>query len=342
MRQSRDLYREVGDGAGEARALIWLAFNRLGIADDDEIGDVLAAAIDVARRAERPLETAIALGLSGTWWSLRDLRRAHELVEEGGLLMERAGNPNWLAHSYEFRALVAYLQRDYERARDLLASALPMYLQISNRVCGAHCLETTAALAAATGRPDIGAELLGAAERMREQLGTAAPPYERIVRERGVADITRALDDGAAATAWTRGRELAFEDAMARAREVTGPPRRSQRRRGARRAAGGKDVELASGVAQVHLDRLDRDEQRLRDLGVGRAAGGVFGDATLARGQRGDAGLRVPANPQACGGQLLARTLSQRVRPARGGNVEPRRNGSRASARSPRRRSAAP
>ena len=218
--QSRDLYREVGDGAGEARALIWLAFNRLGIADDDEIGDVLAAAIDVARRAERPLETAIALGLSGTWWSLRDLRRAHELVEEGGLLMERAGNPNWLAHSYEFRALVAYLQRDYDRARDLLASALPIYLQISNRVCGAHCLETTAALAAATGRPDVGAELLGAAERMRELLGTAAPPYERIVRERGVADVTRALDDDAAATAWTRGRELAFEDAMARARGV--------------------------------------------------------------------------------------------------------------------------
>ena len=78
-------------------------------------------------------------------------------------------------------------------------------------------------MAAATGRPDVGAELLGAAERMRELLGTAAPPYERIVRERGVADITRALDDDAAATAWARGRELAFEDAMARAREVTGP-----------------------------------------------------------------------------------------------------------------------
>ena len=72
--ESRDLYREVGDGAGEARALIWLAFNHWGTADNAEIGDVLAAAIDVARRAQRPLETAIALGLSGTWWSLRDLR----------------------------------------------------------------------------------------------------------------------------------------------------------------------------------------------------------------------------------------------------------------------------
>lgn len=98
---------------------------------------------------------------------------------------------------------------------------MPIYLRISNRVRGAHCLETTATVAAASGRPDVGAQLLGAAERMRELLGTAALPYERIVRERGIADVTHALDDDAATAAWTRGRNLAFEDAMAQARGVT-------------------------------------------------------------------------------------------------------------------------
>ena len=138
--------------------------------------------------------------------------------------MERAENPNWLAHSYEFRALVAYLQRRIStRARELLSSALPLYLQIGNRVCSAHCLETTAALAAATGRPDGAAALLGAAERMRELLGTAAPPYERIVRERGVDAVRTALDQEAAARAWKLGRELGFEAAMARARALAEP-----------------------------------------------------------------------------------------------------------------------
>jgi predicted ATPase len=222
--QSRDMYRSDGDSAGETRALIWMAFNRWGIDDDDKVGTILAAAVDAARRAKRPLELGIALGLSGTWWLLRDVDRAHELVEEGGLLLERAGNPNWLAHGYEFRTLVAYLQGDQQRARDLLTSALPLYLQIGNRVCSAHCLETTAALAAATGRPESAAQLLGAAERMRELLGTAAPPYERIVRERGVGDVQAALDDHTAATAWARGRELGFEDAMARARAIAGLP----------------------------------------------------------------------------------------------------------------------
>ena len=37
--QSRELYREAREAAGEARALIWLAFNRWGIEDDDEIGE---------------------------------------------------------------------------------------------------------------------------------------------------------------------------------------------------------------------------------------------------------------------------------------------------------------
>jgi non-specific serine/threonine protein kinase len=214
---SRDVYRSEGDAAGEARALIWLAFNRWGIEDDDEIGGILAAAGDAARRAERPLEIGIALGLSGTWWLLRDLDRAHELVEEGGLLLERAGNPNWLAHGYEFRTLVAYLRGDHQRARELLTRALPLYLQIANRVCSAHCLETTAALAAATGSPEDAAELLGAAERMRELLGTAAPPYERIVRERGADDVRAALDRRTDAAARARGRELGFEGAMAQA-----------------------------------------------------------------------------------------------------------------------------
>ena len=222
--QSRALFRTAGDDAGEARALLWLAFNRWGIEDSQEIDDAFAAAIDAARRAERPLETAIALGFSSMWWASRDLNRAHELVEEAGLLIEHAESPNWLAHSYELRALVAYLQGDVERARTLLSNALPIYLQIGNRGCSTHCLESTAAVVAAGGRPDAGAELLGTAERMREALGVAPPPYERIVREHGIRSVKAALQPDAAGRAWQHGRELGFEAAMARANNLLSRP----------------------------------------------------------------------------------------------------------------------
>jgi predicted ATPase len=222
--KSRDLYAEAGEAAGEARALLWLAFNRWGTEESQEVGDAFAAAIDAARRAQRPLETGIALGFSSMWWALRDLDRAHELVEEAGVLILQAESPNWLAHSYELRALVAYLRGNIERARELLSKALPIYLQIGNRGCSTHCMESTAAVAAAAGRPDLGAELLAAAQRMRELLGVAPPPYERTVRERGVSAVNAALDTEAAARAWERGRALGFGDAMAEARALVETP----------------------------------------------------------------------------------------------------------------------
>jgi hypothetical protein len=45
------------------------------------------------------------------------------------------------------------------------------------------------------------------------------------------------------------------------------------------------DPELAVRVAEVHLDRLDGHEQRLRDLGVGGSAGRKVHDPPLARRQ---------------------------------------------------------
>ncbi len=146
---------------------------------------------------------------SGMWWAPHDLDRAQKLVEEAGQLIQRAESPNWLAHSYEIRALVAYLRGDVERARALMSNALPIYLQIGNRGCSTHCLESTAAVVAAGGRPDAGAELLGTAERMRESLGVAPPPYERIVRERGMGVVKAALEPDTAARAWIVAASLA-------------------------------------------------------------------------------------------------------------------------------------
>jgi hypothetical protein len=73
------------------------------------------------------------------------------------------------------------------------------------------------------------------------------------------------------------------------------------------------DIELAVGVCEVHLDRLDGYEQRLRDLGVGRALGGEGCDPAFAGGERIHAGEPVPSYPYAAGCELLAGGVSQAV-----------------------------
>ena len=80
------------------------------------------------------------------------------------------------------------------------------------------------------------------------------------------------------------------------------------------------DVELAIGAAEVHLDRLGREEQPLRDLAVGRSPGGEVGDAALGRRQLAARGGPRPAADEP---ELVAGALRQRGGAARVGGVEP-------------------
>src|SRR5262249_61003564 len=69
----------------------------------------------------------------------------------------------------------------------------------------------------------------------------------------------------------------------------------------------GADLELAVGVAQVHLDRLDRDEERLRDLLVAHPLGCQLCHAPLARGEYVEPRLEDLARPRTGGGDLVVR-----------------------------------
>jgi TrwC relaxase len=69
----------------------------------------------------------------------------------------------------------------------------------------------------------------------------------------------------------------------------------------------GADLELAIGAAQVELDRLDRDEERLRDLLVAHAACCELCHASLAGGERVEPRLEDLPRPGTGGGDLVVR-----------------------------------
>jgi hypothetical protein len=60
-----------------------------------------------------------------------------------------------------------------------------------------------------------------------------------------------------------------------------------------RQLASGPDLELAVGVAQVHLDRLRRHVEHFRDAAVRLPVRGEVDDAPLARGQRAETRLSL-------------------------------------------------
>ena len=134
----------------------------------------------------------------------------------------------------------------------------------------------------------------------------------------------------------------------ARARDLTDPTRGRMRLLALTERAGELaprlDVELAVRVAQVVLDRLGRDEQRLGDLAVALTRGGELGDPALARGQRRrPAEQRLAARARAGRGELDPGALVTARPPRRGAPCPPpAAAGPRASVRRFSRRSAAP
>jgi hypothetical protein len=73
----------------------------------------------------------------------------------------------------------------------------------------------------------------------------------------------------------------------------------------------GADLELVIRVAQVHLDRLDGDKERLRDLLVGHPLGCELYHATLARGKGVDPSCEDFSRPRTSGGDLFVRVFGE-------------------------------
>jgi hypothetical protein len=76
-------------------------------------------------------------------------------------------------------------------------------------------LEGLAALAVALAQPERAARLFGAAEALREAMGTPLPPAERGAHDRSVAAVRATMGDAAFAVAWAAGRVMSLEEAVA-------------------------------------------------------------------------------------------------------------------------------
>jgi len=89
----------------------------------------------------------------------------------------------------------------------------------------AASLEGLASLEAAAGQHARAACLYGAAEALRERLGSPPGPVERPEWERKAGLLRVALGEAALAAAWCAGRELPLEEAVALALDDPGRSR---------------------------------------------------------------------------------------------------------------------
>jgi len=211
--ESHDLFRKLGDADGVAYSLGALGFALLGQGSEAESERLL----------EEALEAAKAVG---------NRRHTSRALQGLGLAAMRKG--------------------DHRAARGRLEEATAIVSEFGDRwFLGVYCLPALAAVHHAEGRPEEAVLLLGAAEALREAIGAPISPWLADDYEGTVAATRVLLDAERFAAAWSRGRGMTPETALAAVREAL--PEESEPAHG---GAGltGREAEILRLVAKGMTD----------------------------------------------------------------------------------------
>ena len=221
--ESLAIRRDLGD----RRAMAGVLGNLGNVAY--ERGDFPAAralsleALAISRELGDRARVADALNNLGSLaYDQGDFASARVLIEESLAISRDLGDRDGIASSLHSLGMVAYLQGDLAAARTLHKEGLANRRDLGDRLGLSRALEGLAAVAAALGRSLRAARIWGAAERLREEIGTPLSPTDRPGYDRrGAAARAAVGDDAAFDGAWQQGRALTLEQAIELASEET-------------------------------------------------------------------------------------------------------------------------
>ncbi len=227
--QSLALRRELDDKSGIAASL-----NNLGLVACNQ-GDNAGArafyeeSLAICRGLGNKLGIAAALSNLGlVVHAQSDYAGARALQEESLALRRELGDKGGMALSLTWLSAVAHDQGDYPGVQRFLTECLILCRELGEKRITAYALEGFARLAYAQHQPERAVRLYGAAQALREAIGSPMPPNVGAKYERIQADLRAALGEDGYQAGLDAGRALSTDQAIAYALEET--------------AAGGQDT----------------------------------------------------------------------------------------------------
>jgi tetratricopeptide (TPR) repeat protein len=144
-----------------------------------------------------------------------DYAAAEVLHNESLAISQDIGDRPGIATTLSDLGSAAFGRGDFTAARAHLEQSLSLQRDLGDRRGIAIALKDLAPVVAAPGDPRLAALLWGAAERLREEIGSPLPPTERPDYEKHVASARAALADAAAFdAAWQQGRAMTPDQAI--------------------------------------------------------------------------------------------------------------------------------
>jgi predicted ATPase/DNA-binding SARP family transcriptional activator len=167
-------------------------------------------------RGVSPRDEAIALqNLGLATAGSGEIDDATALLEQAITLGRGSGALREAAAASVDLAWIEIDRDELDRARELLGQARATFVQLADRTKIADCIEVYAGLAHARRRPDAAARLLGAADALRDSVGSVRQPDQ----DRWVQRLSAALADSLGAdgleAAQGAGRTVGLDEALA-------------------------------------------------------------------------------------------------------------------------------
>lgn len=172
--------------------------------------------LETARKAEDKF--GILYGLLNITQSVLergDLRQAAILAEESLLLAQEIGEKRGISFALRNLGLIAMQERAHQRADELLKQSLQIIWGTRDRDSIINCLVNLAENAACVEKFELAARLLAACEAAKEAYLEGYRFSNQSTYSRLVEMLPSQLDEGALTAAWTLGRLMSLEQAVA-------------------------------------------------------------------------------------------------------------------------------
>jgi predicted ATPase/class 3 adenylate cyclase len=218
--ESLALSREARDERGVASSLLQLGNVSSDLGDYGEARTFYEEGLALSRKLDDKALLASALISVGAEFLLQgDPERGAILNEEAAQLYRERGNRGHLQYALDNMGWAALMRGDQQQAEALHRESLALSRQLGDKLVAAEALEGLACSASARGEAERVARLFGAAEALREAVGYRQEPREHALRKPYLAVARPQLAEAKWEAAWTEGRRLGFEEAIAYALE---------------------------------------------------------------------------------------------------------------------------
>jgi tetratricopeptide (TPR) repeat protein len=221
-RQNLDLRRSLGDLKGLAGTL-----NNLGIVAMEqgkyaESRPLFEESMELGRQTQDQNMVSTVLNNLGRAARYEGDYDAAEAYQQESLAMRREqGDMSGIAYSLYNLAQIAQLRAEWDRAAGLYVESLDMMREAADQTIIALGLEGLGRTWGRAGRTAEAAQILGAASRLRETMGSPIYVAEQADYDSDLAIIRPQISPEAWDAAWERGQHLDANGAIAYAHEIT-------------------------------------------------------------------------------------------------------------------------